>query len=300
MWIIYRHICKITGKSYIGQTVGNIEERSRKNGSGYRHNPKLQAAIKKYGWENFDHEVIESGIQSPALANEREQYWIAYYDSIKNGYNILPGEQIDNSDLWKKVYQIDVNKNILAKFKSAMDANRVLFPETKFWHAREITKCCKGLRSNTDGLYFCFVDEYDTYELKHAKHSFNAILQLDKNKTIINKFNTFAAANRETGINIGHIKECCDGTRKTAGGWFWCYEIDYPKYDIPDVEHWPDPKPINQIDIKTNKIIKTYPSAGAASKETNINRNNITNCCRGGLKSAGGYKWTFKETIIRR
>ena len=35
--------------------------------------------IKKYGWENFDHQIIEDNIYSIEKANEREIYWINYY-----------------------------------------------------------------------------------------------------------------------------------------------------------------------------------------------------------------------------
>ena len=76
MWIIYKHTCRPTGKSYIGQTIGTVDWRSRKNGSGYKNSPKLIAAINKYGWDNFDHEILETNIQTQELANEREQYWI--------------------------------------------------------------------------------------------------------------------------------------------------------------------------------------------------------------------------------
>ena len=46
-------------------------------------------AIAKYGKENFYYEILEKDIEN---YDEREKYWIKYYNSIApNGYNILSG-----------------------------------------------------------------------------------------------------------------------------------------------------------------------------------------------------------------
>jgi hypothetical protein len=42
--------------------------------------------------------------------------------------------------------------------------------------------------------------------------------------------------------------------------------------------------------IETNEM---FSSARQAERETGVNCSNITNCCRGGRKTAGGYKWRF-------
>ena len=96
IWVIYKHTNKINGKSYIGQTCTPTKVRW-KSGYGYRKSCQLFAnAIEKYGWENFEHEIIEDEIKSVEEANEREKYWIAYYhtfirDPECNGYNMTPG-----------------------------------------------------------------------------------------------------------------------------------------------------------------------------------------------------------------
>lgn len=40
--------------------------------------------------KNFEHIILETEIPI-TLLNEKEAYWIKYYNSIENGYNILPG-----------------------------------------------------------------------------------------------------------------------------------------------------------------------------------------------------------------
>lgn len=44
-----------------------------------------------------------------------------------------------------------------------------------------------------------------------------------------------------------------------------------------------------------NELVAEYKSAGAAEKETNLNRCHICDCCNGKRKTCGGYKWKYKE-----
>ena len=99
MYIIYKHTNKLNGKSYIGKTtcVNNPNKRW-KNGLGYsqKTQPFFYNAIQKYGWDNFEHEILENYILTAEEANLREQYWIAFYhtwvyDKNSNGYNISKG-----------------------------------------------------------------------------------------------------------------------------------------------------------------------------------------------------------------
>lgn len=92
---IYKITNTINGKSYIGQTIQNVKERF------YQHcatkcnkavlDMAIHKAIKKYGKSNFTVEVIEE-IDSTNL-NDRERYWIKYYNSYNNGYNSTKGGQ---------------------------------------------------------------------------------------------------------------------------------------------------------------------------------------------------------------
>lgn len=54
-------------------------------------------------------------------------------------------------------------------------------------------------------------------------------------------------------------------------------------------------KPIIQYD-KSMNILAEYASLSEASRQTSINAQNISAVCLGKNKSAGGYKWAYKET----
>ena len=91
-WLIYQHTNKVNGFSYIGCTKQDTKRRWCNNGGGYIRQPLFYEAIQKYGWENFDHAVLEDNIESLDLAYEREKYWVAYYHTWRGdpecrGYN---------------------------------------------------------------------------------------------------------------------------------------------------------------------------------------------------------------------
>jgi len=76
---IYKITNTLNNKCYIGQTDDVKRRFTEHKALGYgRENSILYRAIKKYGLENFTFEVIEENIEN---YNEREKYWIAYYDS---------------------------------------------------------------------------------------------------------------------------------------------------------------------------------------------------------------------------
>lgn len=83
---IYKHTSP-SGKCYIGQT-SDIKRRWREK--SYKQCPKFFNAIQKYGWENFEHEIV-CICHTSEEADEKERYYIQYYDSINNGYNITAG-----------------------------------------------------------------------------------------------------------------------------------------------------------------------------------------------------------------
>lgn len=92
---IYKITNNVNGKVYIGQTIQTIKERF------YQHcatkcsdsvlNMAIHRAIKKYGKSNFIIEVIEE-VDKDSL-NDREKFWIEYYNSYNNGYNSTRGGQ---------------------------------------------------------------------------------------------------------------------------------------------------------------------------------------------------------------
>ena len=117
-YTIYRHTlmldCPHKGWSYIGQThFKNVKIRWN-SGKNYKTSRRFYRAIQKYGWDSFEHTILETNIKTRAEANKLEKYYIKFYNTIENGYNISSGGD-DHTYNAKEIYQLDENKNILAK-----------------------------------------------------------------------------------------------------------------------------------------------------------------------------------------
>lgn len=95
--VIYKATNMVNGKVYIGLTTQGLKVRKRRHRgdalSG-KSNLVFHIAIRKYGWDNFKWEIIDTAERADEL-NDKEVYWISYYDSYRNGYNsTLGGEGI--------------------------------------------------------------------------------------------------------------------------------------------------------------------------------------------------------------
>lgn len=110
---IYLISNEINHKLYVGQTVQSLNKRF--NGhccyskTDKSVNMYIKRAIHKYGKDKFHIELLE---ECPVeLMNEREKYWIKFYDSYNNGYNLTLGGQDSNYfNLHRIENSIDIKK----------------------------------------------------------------------------------------------------------------------------------------------------------------------------------------------
>ena len=74
---IYKRTNLINNKVYIGQTINNPEIRWKAEDTSQQ---AIGVAVRTYGSENFLNEIIDYASSREEL-NEKEKYWISYYDS---------------------------------------------------------------------------------------------------------------------------------------------------------------------------------------------------------------------------
>lgn len=88
---VYIHKNRINGKVYIGQTCQKPSNRWNQ-GNGYKGSSYFYSAIQKYGWDNFEHIILEEGLNQEQ-ANNKEIYYIKLYHSNDPdyGYNLQSG-----------------------------------------------------------------------------------------------------------------------------------------------------------------------------------------------------------------
>ena len=88
---IYKIYCKETNKYYIGQSV-NVENRLKTHLNELKNNKhinqELQSDFNSYGEDSFVFEKIKDSEEQ--FLNMFEKYYMEYYDSLENGYNVVP------------------------------------------------------------------------------------------------------------------------------------------------------------------------------------------------------------------
>lgn len=124
---IYLITNSVNSKVYVGQTVQSLKRRfnghccySKTDRSSNMH---IKRAIHKYGRDKFNIQLLE---ECPIeLLNDREKYWISFYNSYKEGYNLTLGGQNSNPfNLHKLEDTIDI-----VKFKQYIKESKPLARE---------------------------------------------------------------------------------------------------------------------------------------------------------------------------
>ena len=157
---IYKITNKINNKVYIGQTTKTIFSRWKRHCAdalSNRTNTKFARAIRKYGKDNFIVEEIDTATNKEEL-NQKEIYWINYYNSILTGYNSVDGGGDSNTYKYKTEEEM---KQIKEKIR--LTKMRDLNP-----NARAIK--CRNVKTQEE-LFFNTLIECQEY-FKETQHNF--------------------------------------------------------------------------------------------------------------------------------
>lgn len=206
---IYKITNKINNKCYIGKTMETIEERFKQH---IRDSKKISnqdrplfRAFNKYGIENFSIEQIEKCNEKDL--SDKEIYWIEYFGTFKYGYNATIGGD------GKPYLDYDLIVATYKELKNERETARKLNI-----NEQSVRKVLKIRNEKIHTL-----KEIAQIKLGHI------INQYDLQGNFIKSFPSFASALKEIkGENyshggITHIKDVCEGKRKTAYGFIWKY-----------------------------------------------------------------------------
>lgn len=218
---IYKITNKLNNKSYIGQSI-HIEDRWKEHIWGKGNHP-LHLDIIKDGLENFNFEILEECSQEQLL--EREKFWITYYDTYNNGYNLNDGG--DNhlfaiNKTKKTIYCYDLNGNFLQKYDSLSDAERA----TKISNSN-ISRAAKNLGKTLNYQWrYEYYDKIAPYARPNTrvKHTGKLVNQYDLNMNYIATYISAGQAEEKTGVHHSSINMVCNKQRKTAGGFIWRFK----------------------------------------------------------------------------
>lgn len=187
-YIVYKHTCP-NGRAYIGITKQGLERRWR-SGTHYDYNRRFFLAIVKYGWDNFKHEILESGLTYEEAKRKETEYIEKFQTSDERfGYNQTLG-------VGGKGY----TKSLETREKiSLAHRGKKLSPE----HCRRISEGQKG--KHMGKLSACAKKVY----------------QYDLDGNFIKEWDCQSDAARYYHCDQSKISECAAGKKKQIKGFIW-------------------------------------------------------------------------------
>lgn len=266
-YCVYMHTNKVNGKRYVGQTCQwPPEKRWRKDGVGYRHNEYFYRSIQKYGWDNFEHEIIDARLTIEE-ANELEEHLIENFDTLNRskGYNLRHGgnngEHSEETKTKLKRAWEHRDRVMPEHVRKAMSKSRTgkhLSEETK----KKISKAQKG-----KPRYYIRGENHPNYGKHYSEEERKQMSERMSGKN---------------NPNYGkHFSE--EHKRKIS-------ESNKGKY-VPSGAENPTADKVAQYNMD-GVLIKVWGCKKDAARTLNINPSHISACCKGRRKSAGEYMWT--------
>ena len=220
MYTVYQHKNKINGKVYIGITSQKPEQRWR-NGEGYKSSPHFYSAIQKYGWDNFEHNILFVEL-TKEQACLKEQELIKEFNSMNReyGYNSTSGGDIFvmNEETKQKISQALMgNQNNLGHSCSEEKKKKI----SEAQKGREFTEEHKQKLSEAAKNRHVPCSEEKKQTLKEKSHKKPVYCEeLDK------VFESVQECGRQLGIPATNITKLCNGRGKTLKGYHLRYYND--------------------------------------------------------------------------
>lgn len=186
-YCVYVHTNKINGKMYIGQTCQKPEYRWN-NGAGYKRQPYFYRAIRKYGWDMFEHYIIASNLTKQE-ADNFEKLLIQRLMTMQPafGYNLTEGGE--------------GSKGVKHLPRKRTEEQR-----------RQISLAHKGIALS---------DAAKEKITGSRNYKAMPVIQLTMDDIFVNRWGCMMDASRTLNIPVQNICACCNKRRKTAGGFAW-------------------------------------------------------------------------------
>lgn len=241
--LIYKLTNTKNNKVYIGQTKNSLRKRiiahithSKNNTKSKKHH--LQFALQKYGYDNFQIDIVE--VCKQEQLNEREIFWISYYHSTdpKKGYNCTNGgdgcsiaREIKQSRIKakqrrsKKIVQLTYQYELIKIWNNKKDINSNF--SSQIYDLRKDRKYIL-----TCGYIWMYLEDYNKLLLREP-----LLVQLDKEYNIVHQYYEYTPANlviQQLSGNNGKLKFNLNqkftkmkGTKKA--GYIWMLYDSYKK-----------------------------------------------------------------------
>lgn len=243
---IYRIENLVNHKSYVGQSI-DIYDRWRDHKwalNNKQHNNKhLVRSWHKYKEYNFDFTILE--LCSEDQLNDREVYWIEYYDSYYDSYNQTKGGDGCLGKVWtdeerekisRAIIQIALDGKIINRFvsinvageKTGIDRRQIWNCANKHYtQMNRNGRVYEHVTKTAGGYIWVYEDEMCNFDLSwHQSNSPSyKTYQYDMHWNLIKIWPSAEDVKRD-GYGPTVVRSVCQGKFMTAYGYLWSYEID--------------------------------------------------------------------------
>lgn len=230
-YCVYKHTAP-DGRVYIGATMQEASRRWR-NGNGYKRNPRFWEAIKQYGFDNFKHEILVSGLdRDTAYILESEYVKKHNSNDCMSGFNMTLGGLGTKGFIPDKKTRKKLSESRLGTKKSE-EHKRKISCSNKGKHKHLIGRVHSEETKNKirASLIGHNVSDETKEKIRVAKTGKYGIpvVMLSKDGCVINTYPSSFYAGNQLGIFHQSIYACCKHKRKTAGGFVFMFEDEYLK-----------------------------------------------------------------------
>lgn len=273
-------------------------------------NRKLYNSLNKYGWKNFEKEIVTI-VNCRTEVLELEKFYIEEFDTFENGLNSTPGGDGIGSrgehPQAIKIRSYNLNTGEERIFDCIIDAAK----ELDLNHVG-ICAVLNG-RQSRSGEYM-----FQKYDPENPDKSFDptlvltkaekykktgAIIREQRKLAIIGthltghtvEFESLSDASRELGIATGKISACAQGRAGIANDYFWKYKDEKAASQYSDfIARLGGAKSSGEVyRVLSDGTKDIYRSGKYAQKQLNIS-SDIVSAIKKGHK-AGGYIWRYVD-----
>lgn len=230
-WCVYMHENRESGKKYIGITSQKPTNRWQ-NGRGYLRCPLFYAAIEKYGWDAFRHEILYTGLTQEE-AERLEVELIAKYGTQdpEKGYNLAAGGDANAGFQRSEEFKQKLSAARTGVYSGERHSQ---YGTHKTEETREKIRASQVGRPKSAEAKQRMSDAAKRRWSADNQREREHFRQLSKGgnspqarrvrcvETGV-EYDAVRSAAEATGVDLSSIVRCCQGQRNTAGGFRWEY-----------------------------------------------------------------------------
>lgn len=280
---IIGYIYKITspnGDIYIGQTINIRKRKYSYRKEQFKKQTKLWRNCSFYAWdpsENF--EVIDECLcgEDKINLNEKEIYWISYYDSCKNGLNCTEGGKGQTGKVWTKEEREKQREITIENGSGFKNGNKITL----------------GIKLSEDHKSLIGESNKSTYKKGRVAWNKGKETPIEVKKKIISS----TSGDKNHFYGKSHSDETKEKIKESKLGFKHTEETKLRMSQSSKRMYHPHfyGKAILQFDMENN-FIKEYSSIKEASLETGCSKSCIVNVCKGKAVHTKKFIWKYKTT----